>query len=969
MVVLKKWNADKIAGQALDGKGLGADITAFLSSDEGRYGEVGTNVVVWGGRYMGWARYSGNMLAKVLCREDLPHYGPNDDFVLIQLGGDILVLPLSKRVSTVLPPEAVPKAQVVSGVVPECSSSLKTMDVEMSTPISSPKSSPVVPGVRVARWLLLLTNGNRRFVRSVKCLGTPFLMCKKRPISVEESTSAPKAVNISAPAIQPVSGTSTTHVKVAKPPIPVPDEDGFTIVNRKGKNKSIKLQRKKKQVVVMASPNGLKSNPRSTTKSGPSCSKDVGSGFDFARAVQGVKVNPVRPPIQHPRTKSQSAGPVSRPAVSHPPAHSSSMEVDHNAETSMNFTELDIPASIKRTCLVEAQSDLYPNDPINEVSISTATSHSGVKDHAADRGDPAAVKQVCQINREHIEGARLLPASILSSPSPGGIHTNNGGKSYGISESQRKAIADRLSVSSSICGEETVNWSPGEWDYFNDLCISLGLDPDYCIEDVDSDTENGTAQFMADLWKSGCPKSTRRLQVRLLDVSLGRSCLWSDFKPILKAQCLGSVCMFGDQNYSGLGNDTTPTNITYLSNLVGMEFARETALLVDSRSTGSNISGNGSIPTEIEREVSDLNQSSGGLKSGRSIDVPPQAGTIAFTDSEMVGPEIAPESTLYGMYSPRKEGSDIQSIIWDGPNGHYSLTARSPERDSGNTVSGLSIGTQHAHVIKDVTNQVNAQSQNGIQNSGGRKSKGFDFSRAVNGAAGVSNPVQSVHLHPTQSGTSTGADPIDVDQPAPKPNQQSKPMTPSHPVDTHNRFLVLDFEKSIKYNKLVGDGLDSGMADQFGSGVVDPVKSNEPPQEQLVCQVNRDYKEGVRILPSSVVSPPKVTQQPTSQNLTSETPVIEERETKDYGISNAQKMAITSRLCGPAQAVRAVDMDNWDQGEHLFFEDQVKAMGLDYDYCIEDVDSDDENGTAQFFAAQMKVGMPKVPIPTTTQLS
>ncbi|KAI3745542.1 hypothetical protein L1987_58656 [Smallanthus sonchifolius] len=69
------------------------------------------------------------------------------------------------------------------------------------------------------------------------------------------------------------------------------------------------------------------------------------------------------------------------------------------------------------------------------------------------------------------------------------------------------------------------------------------------------------------------------------------------------------------------------------------------------------------------------------------------------------------------------------------------------------------------------------------------------------------------------------------------------------------------------------------------------------------------------------------------------------------------------------RGVRATDMDVWEQGEHDFFEDQVKAMGLDYDYFIEDVDSDDDNGTAQFFAAQMKVGMPKVLLPTPPHLS
>ncbi|KAI3677385.1 hypothetical protein L1987_87012 [Smallanthus sonchifolius] len=269
---------------------------------------------------------------------------------------------------------------------------------------------------------------------------------------------------------------------------------------------------------------------------GSIATKNVSRGFNFARAVQGdvgsrsqQPASSVRPPIQHPIPNSQSAGPVIQSAVSRPTAHGSSMEVDpshicsknrfdalnaiseldtddHSAGTGMNFTELDIHASIKRASLVEAHSDLYPHEPMHEDGISPATFHSEVKEKAAVRGDPTAEKQVCQTNREHIEGTRHLPALILSSPNPGGLHPNIGGRTYGISESQRNAITNRLSVSSSICSEETVNWSPGEWDYFNDLCISMGLDPDYCIEDVESDTENGTAQFFSGLLKEGCPK-------------------------------------------------------------------------------------------------------------------------------------------------------------------------------------------------------------------------------------------------------------------------------------------------------------------------------------------------------------------------------------------------------------------------------------------------------------------------------
>ncbi|KAI3688433.1 hypothetical protein L1987_82146 [Smallanthus sonchifolius] len=170
---------------------------------------------------------------------------------------------------------------------------------------------------------------------------------------------------------------------------------------------------------------------------------------------------------------------------------------------------LDIHASIKRTSLVVKPSDLYPPDLMNEDGTHSAQLHSDVQNQTAGNCESIKEKLICQINREHVDGARLLPPSILSNPSPGGLHSANGGKSYGISESKRKAIADRISVSTSIGIKETDNWCPGEWDYFNDLCISLGLDPDYCIEDVESDTENGMAQFFSGLLKAGCPKPNR----------------------------------------------------------------------------------------------------------------------------------------------------------------------------------------------------------------------------------------------------------------------------------------------------------------------------------------------------------------------------------------------------------------------------------------------------------------------------
>ncbi|KAI3805713.1 hypothetical protein L1987_21596 [Smallanthus sonchifolius] len=236
----------------------------------------------------------------------------------------------------------------------------------------------------------------------------------------------------------------------------------------------------------------------------------------------------------------------------------------------------------------------------------------------------------------------------------------------------------------------------------------------------------------------------------------------------------------------------------------------------------------------------------------------------------------------------------------------------------------------------------------GLNNNTKKGFSGFNFARAVQGDRGGKN-----HQQPS---TKKAID-----------------------VDTSNRFAVLDIPNSIKFNKVIeiqddlyppDQSVEDGMELDRTRSNDDQIMAGEPSQLKCgtqdilpghlpVCQVNREFREGVRIIPNSITTPPKEPQQLVGHEGTSTNPVREGMEEKDYGISNAQKLAITSRLNGPAQAVRAVDMDMWEQGEHEFFEDQVKVLGLDYDYCIEDVDSDNENGTAQFFAAQMKVGMPK----------
>ncbi|KAI3787671.1 hypothetical protein L1987_42301 [Smallanthus sonchifolius] len=369
--------------------------------------------------------------------------------------------------------------------------------------------------------------------------------------------------------------------------------------------------------------------------------------------------------------------------------------------------------------------------------------------------------------------------------------------------------------------------------------------------------------------------------------------------------------------------------------------------------------------------------------------IAPLAGDATITDVVMTSrmhPSSPKEAQVYdsgyGIFSPRRNKKDVQSKVWDSRNGHYSLSERNqgngvtttdadlnnqPKTHIGvnsvwnspvsgfesfadkikksNEIEGFEleyfppssgVGSRARGLPSAVRQEVTVRGASKPASDAPMASKGFDFSRAVNGTCGITvsdqnrldHRVQSrdAHLAPSLS-TTSGPRPL---TPGVIPSVPKQLQSTPNLVSTQNRFAVLDLPNSLKFKQLV--------------------ESNE---DLYPCDMEPDGGERSK--------GPGIADQEKNRSL--ESPVLMEREIKDYGITNSQKMSITSRLCGPSKAVRAIDMDGWEQGEHEFFEDQVKALGLDYDYCIEDVESDDENGTTQFFAAQMKVGMPKVPLP------
>ncbi|MFS8013811.1 hypothetical protein Hanom_Chr15g01337461 [Helianthus anomalus] len=58
-----------------------------------------------------------------------------------------------------------------------------------------------------------------------------------------------------------------------------------------------------------------------------------------------------------------------------------------------------------------------------------------------------------------------------------------------------------MSESQAVKAVDQEKWTQGEHDYFWDKCMELGLDPDYCVEDVEED-ESGSAKFISQLAKA-----------------------------------------------------------------------------------------------------------------------------------------------------------------------------------------------------------------------------------------------------------------------------------------------------------------------------------------------------------------------------------------------------------------------------------------------------------------------------------
>ncbi|MFS8013765.1 hypothetical protein Hanom_Chr15g01336971 [Helianthus anomalus] len=112
------------------------------------------------------------------------------------------------------------------------------------------------------------------------------------------------------------------------------------------------------------------------------------------------------------------------------------------------------------------------------------------------------VEERCTTNQQSpIDIGRVLPNWHQFSPQASLYRILD--KVYGITDAQKKRILDALQGDSkAVKAEDQEEWIDGEWEFFHDKCEELGLDPDFCVEDVYED-ESESAQFLSQLAKTG----------------------------------------------------------------------------------------------------------------------------------------------------------------------------------------------------------------------------------------------------------------------------------------------------------------------------------------------------------------------------------------------------------------------------------------------------------------------------------
>ncbi|KAI3716402.1 hypothetical protein L1987_67252 [Smallanthus sonchifolius] len=338
--------------------------------------------------------------------------------------------------------------------------------------------------------------------------GHSLKLCKRRP-RLEEEMKGPAQEAKDKNNNKGVGLNSATNVNT-------PDDEGFTVVTKKRRKLKLKVNGRRTQYRGAIPPNGEESKTIGVDQGDqPNTSSDL----KIQRKMGELHNRFVA--VQKPKRSNLSA--VTNNSGIHRKSMPSTLQPSipnrfHSPKPNLNIPKPSLnpkPITKPNTRAFSSQPTAAVPDP---PGVSTSNPFAVLDVEMCDFEKGKNVESIdCdmhesgffELNEESIKNILKVNPNSLNVPHVHDMTTSIEDHSsdddfydFDITNGQKAAISKSLEKFGSVKASNQANWSPGEWDYFHHLVESLDIDPNTCVEDVNSDS-NGSALFLKSLNKEG----------------------------------------------------------------------------------------------------------------------------------------------------------------------------------------------------------------------------------------------------------------------------------------------------------------------------------------------------------------------------------------------------------------------------------------------------------------------------------
>ncbi|KAI3830315.1 hypothetical protein L1987_04453 [Smallanthus sonchifolius] len=338
--------------------------------------------------------------------------------------------------------------------------------------------------------------------------GHSLKLCKRRPRS-EEETKGPAQEAKDKNNNKGVGLNSAANVNT-------PDDEGFTIVTKKRRKLKLKVNGRRTQYRGAIPPKGEESKTvgvdqgdQPNTSSDPKIQTKMGELHNRFVAVQKPKRSALSAVTNNSGTHRKSMPSTLQPSI--PNRFHSPKPTLNIPKPSLNPKPITQPNtrafSSQPTAAVPDPRGVSTSNPFAVLDVEMCDFEKGKNVESIDCDihesgffelNAESIKNILKVNPNSLNVSRVhdMTTSIEDHSSDDDFYD------FDITNGQKATISKSLEKFGSVKASDQANWSPGEWDYFHHLVESLDIDPNTCVEDVNSDS-NGSALFLKSLNKEG----------------------------------------------------------------------------------------------------------------------------------------------------------------------------------------------------------------------------------------------------------------------------------------------------------------------------------------------------------------------------------------------------------------------------------------------------------------------------------